>query len=70
MENGHGDIISLTVYIKLLKPSSFFKYYQVEHSKVLHGVHFALFCKDLRTDSDFCIIHHFSNHDETYGLIP
>ena len=29
-------------FINLLKPSGFFTYHQVEHSKILHGVRFAL----------------------------
>jgi len=45
--------------IKLLKPSGFFTYHQVYHSKFLHGDRIALsVCTDLRTDSDFCFMRH------------
>jgi hypothetical protein len=32
------------VLINLLKPSSYFMYHQVQHSKILHGAHFAFMC--------------------------
>jgi hypothetical protein len=32
----------MSLMFNLLKPSRFFTYHQVEHSKILHGVHFAL----------------------------
>jgi hypothetical protein len=42
----------------LLKPSGFFTYHQVKHSKILHGARFALgVLYGLRTDSDFYFIH-------------
>jgi hypothetical protein len=48
------------IIIILLKTSGFFTLHQVENSKFLHGARFALgvFYTDLRTDSDFCYIHH------------
>ena len=47
-----------TLYgINLLKPSGFFTYHQVKHLKILHGARF-VFRVDLRTDSDFCLVHH------------
>ena len=32
----------LITEVNLLKPSSFFTYHKVQHSKILHGAHFAL----------------------------
>jgi hypothetical protein len=43
---------SLDIY--LLKPSGLFMYQHVEHSKILRGARFALFCTDLRTDRNLC----------------
>ena len=35
-------IVIATISLNFLKPSGFFTYHQVWHSKILHGVHFAL----------------------------
>jgi len=45
--------------INLLNPSGFFTY-QVQRSKILHGVRFA-FSVLRRTESDFCYTHHEQN---------
>jgi hypothetical protein len=53
----------VTVYINLLKPSSNFTYNQVLTLKnstwCPHCVY--VFCTDLRTNSNFCLIHHQLN---------
>jgi hypothetical protein len=46
--------------LNILKPSGFFTYHQVQHSKILHGARFALSVfTDFRTNNGFCFIHHY-----------
>jgi hypothetical protein len=53
-----------TTWINLLKPSNYFPYHQVWHSKILHGARFALnvctYLKKKKKDSDFyfILVHH------------
>jgi len=44
--------------INILKPSGFFTYHQVEHTKILHGARFALSILYGSQNSDFCFTCH------------